>query len=96
MQFESGKIIILGYTRKAHPVLYTWPSKNVLPPSFRQVKHMMFTVERTIDLMVAGVQGLMFCADMSGKTQTQSGVMSVSRQILNGLQTQYPVGRDAR
>ncbi|KAK4688085.1 hypothetical protein P7C73_g2016, partial [Tremellales sp. Uapishka_1] len=89
-EFETGKIIILGYTRLCHPILFTWPSKNNQPASFRQVKHMMFVVERTIDLTVAGVQGILFCADLSGKAQTGSGVMSVSRQILNGLQTQYP------
>ena len=33
----------------------------------------------------------MFCADVSGKTQTQSGAMGVSRQILSFLQAHYPV-----
>ena len=105
-EFGSGKVVLLGYTRKAQPILYTWTAKNDQPSSFRQVKHIMFCMDRIIDMQLAGVQyvlcsvcngadiihgGVMFCADVSGKTQTQSGAIGVSRQILNGLQAHYPV-----
>ena len=35
----------------------------------------------------------MFCADISGKTQTSSGALGVTRSILNNLQAHYPVSR---
>ncbi|ORX35674.1 CRAL-TRIO domain-containing protein [Kockovaella imperatae] len=89
-EFESGKVTFAGYTRLSQPMLYTWTSKNVLAASPRQVKHMMFCMDRLIDLQLAGVPGVMFCADVSGKTQTQSGAMSVARQILKYLQAHYP------
>ena len=43
--------------------------------------------------MIVVHSGVMFCADVSGKTQTQSGAISVSRQILSFLQAHYPVSR---
>lgn len=35
---------------------------------------------------------ILFSADLSGKTQTSSGAMGVSRQILSNMQNHYPVG----
>lgn len=34
---------------------------------------------------------ILFSADLSGKTQTSSGAMGVSRQILSNMQNHYPV-----
>jgi hypothetical protein len=62
--------------------------------------------ERAVDLMPGGVEcvlssarvsltigrrSLLFCVDLSGKPKTQSGAMSVNRQILSILQTHYVV-----
>ena len=70
MKFESGKVAFvshvsrirytaypaqIGYTRLAQPVLYTWTAKNTMPASPRQVKHLMFCMDRLIDLQLAGV-----------------------------------------
>lgn len=34
---------------------------------------------------------ILFSADLSGKTQTSTGAMGVSRQILSNMQNHYPV-----
>lgn len=55
-QWASGKSVVLGYTRKCQPIYYTWTAKNDQPPSQRSVLHMMYSMERVMDLVPAGVE----------------------------------------
>ncbi|ORY26163.1 CRAL-TRIO domain-containing protein [Naematelia encephala] len=89
-EYESGKVIMYGYSRLAQPVIYVTPSKNVRPPSLLQVKHMVYSIDRLVDLQLAGVDGVLFFADLSGKPPTSRAELGVMRQIISALQAHYP------
>lgn len=47
---ESGKQVILGYENDARPILYLKPGRQNTKTSHRQVQHLVFMLERVIDL----------------------------------------------
>lgn len=89
---ETGKQCILGYDNGARPVHILMPGKQNTDPSPRQVQHLVFMVERAIDMMVAGQETLALLINFKStknRGNTAPGI-GQGREVLNILQTHYP------
>lgn len=51
-----GKEFVLGYSTKGQPVLHFLPNKSDTQESQRQLKHVVYMLERTADMMPPGVR----------------------------------------
>lgn len=89
---ETGKQIILGFDIAARPCLYLNPGRQNTEPSPRQVQHLVFMLERVIDLMIPGVETtslLINFKSSKSRSNTAPGI-GQGREVLNILQTHYP------
>lgn len=89
---ETGKQIILGYDVNARPCQYLNPGRQNTEVSPRQVQHLVFMVERVIELMVPGQETLALLINFKSsksRTSTSPGI-GQGREVLNILQTHYP------
>lgn len=85
---STGKQVIFGWDVATRPCLYLNPGRQNTPRSEKQVQHLVFMLERTIDLMGPGQETLAllinFREAMNGPKTGQA------RQVLNILQSHYP------
>ncbi len=89
---ETGKQILLGYDIAARPCHYLNPGRQNTEQSPRQVQHLVFMLERVIDLMVPGQETLALLINFKSsksRTNTAPGI-GQGREVLNILQTHYP------
>ncbi|KAF9000594.1 CRAL-TRIO domain-containing protein [Cyathus striatus] len=84
----TGKEVIFGFDVTGRPALYMLPSRQNTEESPRQIQYAFWMIERTIDLMPAGVENLAFLINYADKAKNPS--MSTSRTVLNILQDHYP------
>ncbi|KAI9760882.1 MAG: DNA-directed DNA polymerase alpha subunit pol12 [Chaenotheca gracillima] len=87
---ETGKQVILGYDLKARPCLYLIPSRQNTKKSDRQVQHLVFMVERVIELMVPGQESLSLLINFKDSNSGEIPSVGQGRQVLNILQSHYP------
>ena len=89
---ETGKQIILGFDIAGRPCLYLNPGRQNTEPSPRQVQHLVFMLERVIDLMIPGQETLALLINFkSSKTRSNTAPgIGQGREVLNILQTHYP------
>ncbi|MCJ1363543.1 hypothetical protein MMC16_002650 [Acarospora aff. strigata] len=87
---ETGKQVILGYDIAARPCLYLNPGKQNTKRSERQIQHLVFMLERVIDLMVPGQEALSLLVNFKESGSGSSPNVGQGRQTLNILQTHYP------
>jgi hypothetical protein len=89
---ETGKQLLLGYDMQGRPCQYLNPGRQNTEPSPRQVQHLVFMVERVIDLMPPGVETLSLLINFKsskGRSNTAPGI-GQAREVLSILQTHYP------
>ncbi|TVY37158.1 CRAL-TRIO domain-containing protein, partial [Lachnellula subtilissima] len=89
---ETGKQLILGYDIAARPCQYLNPGKQNTEPSPRQVQHLVFMLEQSIQLMVPGQETLALLINFKSsksRSNTAPGI-GQGREVLNILQTHYP------
>jgi hypothetical protein len=89
---ETGKQIILGFDVAGRPCQYLNPGRQNTEPTPRQVQHLVFMVERVIDIMKPGQETLALLINFkSSKSRSNtSPPLSQGREVLNILQTHYP------
>jgi len=87
---ETGKQVILGYDINARPCLYLNPAKQNTKTSPKQVEHLVFMLERVIDLMVPGQETLSLLVNFKESSNGSNPSVGQGRQVLNILQTHYP------
>lgn len=89
---ETGKQLILGYDKEGHPCQYLIPGRQNTEPSHRQVEHLVFMLERTIELMPPGQEMLALLINFktSATRSYTAPPLSQSKEVLNILQTHYP------
>ncbi|AGO10259.1 AaceriABL198Cp [[Ashbya] aceris (nom. inval.)] len=94
---ETGKEVVLGYDREARPILYLKPGRQNTKTSHRQVQHLVFMLERVIDMMPAGQHQLALLIDFSDHEDvpkvpghSKTPPISVGKEVLHILQTHYP------
>ncbi|KAK3328289.1 CRAL-TRIO domain-containing protein [Cercophora scortea] len=89
---ETGKQITLGYDKDGRPCHYLNPGRQNTNPSPRQVEHLVFMLERVIDLMPAQVETLSLLINFKqskSRSYTAPGI-GMAREVLHILQCHYP------
>ncbi|KAI9371829.1 CRAL-TRIO domain-containing protein [Aspergillus egyptiacus] len=87
---ETGKQVLLGYDNNGRPCLYLLPSNQNTEKSDRQVQHLVFMLERCIDLMPAGQETLALIIDYSETKSGQNATIGQARDTVHFLQNHYP------
>ena len=87
---ETGKQCILGYDNEARPCLFLNPSKQNTTMSDRQIHHLCFMLDRTIDMMPPGQENSALIINFKSSSNGQTPSVSQARQVLNILQNHNP------
>ncbi|KAK5078328.1 Phosphatidylinositol transfer protein (PITP) [Lithohypha guttulata] len=87
---ETGKQVILGWDNDGRPCCYLRPSKQNTERSDRQIEHLVYMLERTIDLMPPGQEMLALLINFAETKSGQGATVAQGRQTLNILQNHYP------
>ncbi|KAJ5492170.1 hypothetical protein N7453_010267 [Penicillium expansum] len=80
----------LGYDIHARPCLYLLPSNQNTEKSHRQLEHLVFMLERAIDLSGPGQETVTLIVDFKETTSGQNASLSQAKQTLSFLQNHYP------
>lgn len=86
---ETGKQFILGYDYAGRPCLYLCPSRQNTKRTDRQIQHLVFMLERVIDLMIPGQDTLSLLINFKD-TGGSGPSVAQGRQTLAILQGHYP------
>lgn len=87
----TGKQAIIGYDREGRPCHYMNPARQNTDPSHRQVEHVVYMVERIIELMPPGQETLALLINFrQGKGRGAAPGIGLAREVLNILQLHYP------
>lgn len=84
----TGKQVLMGYDIANRPCLYLNPGQQNTPRSDKQIEHLVFSLERTIDLMQPGQEALSLLINFREAVKAPSG--GQGRQVLRILQSHYP------
>lgn len=87
---ETGKQVILGFDIHGRPCLYLNPSKQNTPRSDRQIEHLVYMLERVIDLTIPGQETLSLLINFSETKSGQGATLAQGKQTLYILQNHYP------
>lgn len=87
---ETGKQVILGYDIHGRPCLYLLPSNQNTEKSDRQIEHLVYMLERVIDLMGPDQETLALVVNFNETKSGQNATVGQAKQTLNILQNHYP------
>lgn len=87
---ETGKQLITGYDKDGRPCLYMFPDKQNTEKSDRQVEHLVFMLERLVDLMIPGQETVTLLINFAETKNGQGATFAQARQVLYILQNHYP------
>jgi hypothetical protein len=88
----TGKQVLLGYDKTGRPCQYLNPGRQNTDVSPRQVQHLVFMVERVIELMPPGQETLALLINFKtskNRTNTAPGI-GQGKEVLSILQNHYP------
>ncbi|KAI1283665.1 cral trio domain-containing protein [Xylaria sp. FL0933] len=89
---ETGKQVIVGFDKEGRPCHYLNPGRQNTEVTPRQVQHMVFMLERVIDLIPAEQEKICLLIDFktgTKRTNTAPGI-GQGREVLHILQAHYP------
>lgn len=86
----TGKQIITGYDIHGRPCLYLQPSKQNTEKSDRQVQHLVFMLERAIEMMGPDQETVALIINFNETKSGQNATISQAKETLNILQNHYP------
>ncbi|EIN14281.1 CRAL/TRIO domain-containing protein [Punctularia strigosozonata HHB-11173 SS5] len=89
VEAETGKILLNGFDRDGRPIIYMRPAKENTETSPRQLRHLVWWLERAKDLMPPGQESLVIIVDYRGTTMRTNPSISVARKVLVILQQHY-------
>lgn len=87
---ETGKQVILGYDNSARPCLYLNPGKQNTKKSERQIQHLVYMLERVVDMMEPGQEMTALLINFRGSTGGGAPSVAQGRQVMAILQGYYP------
>jgi hypothetical protein len=87
---EKGKQVQLGYDNAGRPCLYLLPQNQNTKPGPRQVEHLVYMLERTIDLHPPGQESLALLIDFRNTSSGGTPGLGIAKQVLDILQNHYP------
>ncbi|CAD6903081.1 unnamed protein product [Tilletia controversa] len=86
----TGKHFIGGFDKQGRPILTVTPRNENTKSYDRQLRYMVWSFERCIQLMPKGVFQLNLVMDLEGNNAANNPPMSTSRAALNIMQNHYP------
>jgi len=89
IEAETGKIILNGFDLDGRPIIYMRPGRENTPTSPRQLRHLVWVLERAKDLMPPGQESLMIIVDYKSTTLRTNPSISVASKVLTILQHHY-------
>ncbi|KAI0299853.1 CRAL-TRIO domain-containing protein [Russula brevipes] len=89
IEAATGKIILTGFDVDGRPIIYMRPGRENTETSPRQLRHLVYILERAKDLMPAGQDSLMIIVDYKSTTLRTNPSISVARKVLTILQHHY-------
>ncbi|KAF5332569.1 hypothetical protein D9611_005169 [Ephemerocybe angulata] len=90
IESETGKIILNGFDKDGRPILYMRPGRENTERSPRQVRHLVWWLERAKDLQPAGQESIVILVDYKSCTLRTNPSVSVASKVLHILQDHYP------
>jgi hypothetical protein len=87
---ETGKQVTLGYDINGRPCHYLLPSRQNTERSDRQIEHLVYMLERVIDVMPPGQESLALVVNFNETKSGQNASIGQAKQTLNFLQNHYP------
>ncbi|KAL9129527.1 MAG: hypothetical protein Q9217_002051 [Psora testacea] len=87
---ETGKQVITGFDYQGRPCLYLNPHKQNTKGKEKQMHHLVFMLERAIDLMPPGQETLALLVNFRETRQGQNASLGQGRQTISILQSHYP------
>lgn len=87
---ETGKQVILGFDNDARPCLYLNPAKQNTDMSDRQIHHLCFMLDRTVDMMPPGQENACLIINFRGASSGKIPTVGQARAVLNILQNHNP------
>lgn len=87
---ETGKQLIMGWDNEGRPCQYMRPSKQNTERSPRQIEHLVFMLERSIDLMPPGQETLTLLINFAETKTGQGATLAQGKQTMDILQNHYP------
>ncbi|WRT69865.1 uncharacterized protein IL334_006856 [Kwoniella shivajii] len=89
IEAETGKIVLSGFDFDSRPILYMRPGRENTERSPRQIRHLIYHLERALDLMPPGQEQVAIIVDYKSATSQSNPSIAVARQVLNILQNHY-------
>ena len=89
IESETGKQVIIGWDNEGRSCQYMRPSKQNTERGPRQIEHLVFMLERSIDLMPPGQETLALIINFAETKSGQGATLAQGRQTLNILQNHY-------
>lgn len=86
---QTGKIVLNGFDVDARPILYLRPGRENTETSPRQIRHMIWHLERAIDFAPPGQEQVTIIVDYKSATSSTSPSLGKARQVLSILQNHY-------
>ncbi|KAK7192012.1 hypothetical protein DPSP01_003883 [Paraphaeosphaeria sporulosa] len=86
----TGKQVALGYDNEGRPCLYLLPNKQNTKNSPKQVEHLVYMLERTLDISPPGQETLALLIDFRNSSAGSQPSIGTGRQVLSILQNHYP------
>lgn len=87
---ETGKQLIVGWDNEGRPCQIMRPSKQNTERTPRQIEHLVFMLERSIDLMPAGQETLTLLINFAETRSGQGATLAQGKLTLWILQNHYP------
>ncbi|KAK5118997.1 hypothetical protein LTR62_000208 [Meristemomyces frigidus] len=87
---ETGKQLVLGFDNECRPCLYLSPSKQNTKMSDRQIHHLCYMLDRTIDMMPPGQESACLLISFKGSGNSHVPTVAQARSVLNILQNHSP------
>jgi len=89
IESETGKIILNGFDNEGRPIIYMRPGRENTQTSPRQLRHLVWCLERAKDFMPPGQDSLVIIVDYKTTTLRTNPSISVASKVLTILQQHY-------
>jgi hypothetical protein len=86
----TGKQVVLGFDNEGRPCLYLLPQNQNTKTNPKQVQHLVFMLERTLDIAPPGQETLALLIDFRNSSAGSQPNIATGRQVLSILQNHYP------
>ncbi|CAI6341187.1 unnamed protein product [Periconia digitata] len=86
----TGKQVILGFDNEGRPCLYLLPQNQNTKNNPKQVQHLVYMLERTLDLAPPGQESLALLIDFRNSSAGSQPSIATARQVMSILQGHYP------